>query len=110
LETFQAPPTRHHSISSLKTMSTLSVPTSLVTGTSSRTQLSFMGEQRSPPDRDIRRMILGGGTEPDGALGPADYTRMRSTHWITRLYTMDLSESEYVIQALRHHPLLTKSP
>ena len=101
LETFQAPPTRHHSsISSLKTMSTLSVPTTLITGTSSRTQLSLLGEQRSPPDRDLRRMILGGGTEPDAASGAADYTRMRSTHWITRLYTMDLSESEYVIQAL----------
>ena len=113
LDTFQAPPARHHSsISSLKTMSTLSAPTSLaplVTGTSSRAQLSLMGEQRSPPDRDMRRMILGGGTEPDVALGTADYTRMRSTHWITRLYTMDLSESEYVIQALIAPSLLTKS-
>lgn len=100
LETFQAPPARHSSISSMKTMSTLSAPT---TRTSSRAQLSLMGEQRSPPDRDMRRMMLGGGMEPDVALGSADYTRMRSTHWITRLYTMDLSESEYVIQALLHH-------
>jgi hypothetical protein len=68
-----------------------------------------LGEPRSPPDRDrlsvdIHRMILGGRTEPDVAMGPTDYTRMRSTHWITRLYTMDLTEDEYVSQTvlLRH--------
>ena len=106
LETFPTSPARHHSsISSLKTMSSLSAPKALaplVTGTS-RAQLSLMGEQRSPPDREIRRMILGGRTEPDIALGPADYTRMRSTHWITRLFTMDLTEHEYVIKALLNH-------
>src|SRR6267154_2558367 len=52
-------------------------------------------------------MVLGGRTEPDVALGPADYTRMRSTHWITRLYTMNLTEDEYVVQNLITPPLLT---
>jgi hypothetical protein len=111
LETFPAPHARHHpSIASLQTMSSLSATStlaSLATGTS-RTQLPLLGEPRSPPDRDrvgvdIHRMVLGGRTEPDVALGPTDYTRMRSTHWMTRLYTMNLAEDEYVRQTFRRH-------
>jgi len=112
LETFPAPHARHHpSFASLQTMSSLSATSALAplaTGTSSRTQLPLLGEPRSPPDRDrpnvdIHRMILGGRTEPDVASGPTDYTRMRSTHWITRLYTIDLAEDEYVSQTLLQH-------
>ncbi len=107
LETFPSPHARHHpSLVSLQTMSSLSATTvlaPLATGTS-RTQLPLLGEPRSPPDRDRliddMHRILGGRTEPDVALGPADYTRMRSTHWITRLFTMDLTGDEYVVQNL----------
>ena len=109
LEPFPSPHARHHpSLASLQTMSSLSATTVLATGTS-RTQLPLLGEPRSP-DRDglnvdIHRMVLGGRTEPDVALGAADYTRMRSTHWITRLYTMNLTEDEYVVQNLTTPPL-----
>lgn len=107
LEAFPAPHARHHpSIASLQTMSSLSTTTvlpPLATGTS-RTQLPLLSEQRSPdrdrPSIDIYRMVLGRRTEPDVASGPADYTRMRSTHWMTRLYTMNLTENEYVNQTL----------
>jgi hypothetical protein len=101
LEPFPVPHAHHHpSLASLQTMSSLSATTVLATGTS-RTQFPLPREPRSPPDRegfnvDVHRMILGGRTEPEIALGPTDYTRMRSTHWITRLYTMDLTEDEYV--------------
>lgn len=110
LETFPSPRSRHHpSLASLQTMSSLSATTVLATG-SSRTQLPILGEPRSP-DRDglnvdIHRMVLGGRTEPDVGLGSADYTRMRSTHWITRLYTMDINEDEYVVQNLTTLPPL----
>ena len=110
LETFPAQQqhARHHaSLASLQTMSSLSAATVLATGTS-RSQLPLLGEPRSPPERDrlsvdVHRMVLGGRTEPDVAMGPTDYTRMRSTHWITRLYTMDLTENEYVSQSLLQH-------
>jgi anaphase-promoting complex subunit 1 len=116
LETFPSPHARHHpSLASLQTMSSLSatnVLAPLATGPS-RTQLPLLGEPRSP-DRDglnlnvdIHRMVLGGRTEPDVAVGPADYTRMRSTHWITRLYTMNLTEDEYVVQKSYYTTTLT---
>ncbi|KAI9455415.1 hypothetical protein F5148DRAFT_1288260 [Russula earlei] len=102
LEAFPTPHARNHpSIASLQTMSSHSatnVLAPLATGTS-RAKLPLLGEKRSPVDRDrfgadLRRMILGGRTEPDLALASADYTRMRSTHWITRLYTIDLTEND----------------
>jgi anaphase-promoting complex subunit 1 len=99
LEAFPVPYRRHHPpIVSVPSMS------SMVAGTS-RTQLPLLDEELSPLRRDglsfdINRMVLGGRTEPDVHLGPADYTRMRSTHWITRLYTMELTENECVPQTL----------
>src|SRR6266404_292585 len=90
---------RHRPVPSLSSMPSLSTTTAL--GGPSRTQLLLLDEQRSTHERDrlgfdISRMVLGGRARMEGgvALGPTDYTRMRSTHWITRLYTMDLTENE----------------
>jgi hypothetical protein len=105
LETFPVQYGRHHPpIVSVPSMS------SMATGTS-RTQLSLLDEQRYSLRRDrlsadINRMVLGGRTEPDVSLGLADYTRMRSTHWITRLYSMELMENECVPQTLLRATLI----
>ena len=95
LETFPVPYNRHHApIVPMPSMSSIAAGTS-------RTQLPLLHDDLSPlrrdkPSFDINRMVLGGRTEPDVPLRPADYTRMRSTHWITRLYTMELTEDEWV--------------
>jgi anaphase-promoting complex subunit 1 len=105
LETFPVPYRRHNTqIVSMPSMS------SMVAGTS-RAQLSLLDEEPSPLRRDglsfdIHRMVLGSRTEPDDSPGPADYTRMRSTHWITRLYTMELTENECALPTLLHAPLI----
>jgi anaphase-promoting complex subunit 1 len=89
---------RHPPVPSLSSIPSLLTPTVLG---ASRSQLPLLDEQRPPLERDrpgvdISRMVLGGRTRTEGdiAMGPTDYTRMRSTHWITRLYTMDLKENE----------------
>jgi anaphase-promoting complex subunit 1 len=95
METFPVPYNRHHApIVPMPSMSSIAAGTS-------RTQLPLLHEDLSPlrrdkPSFDINRMVLGGRAEPDVPLRPADYTRMRSTHWITRLYTMELTEDEWV--------------
>ncbi len=114
LETFPSPHARHPpSLASLQTMSSLSatpVLAPLATGTS-RAQLPLLAEPRSPGgdgfNVDLHRMILGGRTEPDVALGAADYTRMRSTHWITRLFTVNLTDDEYVVENFHYITALT---
>ncbi|KAH9056800.1 hypothetical protein EDB87DRAFT_1579082 [Lactarius vividus] len=99
LGSFPGPYTPHRPlVPSLSSMTSLSTPT--VLAGASRTQLPLLDEQRpherDRPGVDINRMVLGGRTrtESDIALGPTDYTRMRSTHWITRLYTIDLTEND----------------
>lgn len=99
LESFPGPYTgRHPTVPSISSIPSFSTPTVLG---ASRSQLPLLDEQRLPQERDrpgvdISRMVLGGRTRTEGdiAIDATDYTRMRSTHWITRLYTMDLTENE----------------
>ncbi|KAI0299010.1 hypothetical protein B0F90DRAFT_1818336 [Multifurca ochricompacta] len=92
------PPPEDHPLEAMPALSSTTVFAPLAAGTS-RTHVPLLDEQRPPSEwdrltADLNRMARGGRMEGDMPLSPADYTRMRSTHWITRLHTLDLTEND----------------
>ncbi|KAI0270748.1 hypothetical protein BC834DRAFT_967470 [Gloeopeniophorella convolvens] len=102
LDASPVPHARHHpSLASLPSLPPLSTTTVLgsFTSSSSNARRPIIDEQHPSLGRErlginFDRMALGGRAEGDVASGSAEYTRMRSTHWITRLFTLDLTEQD----------------
>ncbi|KAI0063298.1 hypothetical protein BV25DRAFT_1907082 [Artomyces pyxidatus] len=76
------------------------MPPSLSTTTtmaSLATASTFSTGPRSPLNRTelsdtMDRMVLGSRVEADPSLGPSDRTKMRATHWATRLKNIEITE------------------
>lgn len=68
----------------------LSLPSSPAPKATRRNSLG----QKDPNSTAERMSAMARAEAVEAALGATDHTRMRSTHWVTKLYSVDISEAE----------------